>query len=355
MKRKLLSILLAVSMIAVMFAGCGPKEEPAVNEVAEDDVITIGIMPTSGHVLSAIAEDKGFYEEEGIKVEYEYIATMDEAFAALTDQKIDLLSTYGTAAPLLHIAMGEDLSIFAGYYLTGCMGIVANPGTEFNGIESMIGKRIVTPGGMSWHPITGPIIDAGYDPAKDVEIINGGTQQERVEAVRNGDADFAVLTTGYATIAEQAGLEVVCYSSDIMDDYSCCRAVANTNWLNDNPVTVKKLLKSWLRALEVFESDREYGAELTATQLDADLDYVKAYMLDEKHFKIQVDPSWAIVERAWEIDKKTGIVADDSIDLAEHFNSELYKAALDECVAEHHDENPDFYDGCVAYYEENNK
>lgn len=367
MKKKLISIALCIALFSALLVGCGSSKtettesestkaedsSKADGEVAESDTIVIGIMPTSGHVLSAIAEDKGFYEEEGISVEYEYLATMDEAFAALTAGKINLLSTYGTAAPLLHIAMGEDLTIFAGYYLTGCMGIVAKPGTEFNGIESMVGKKIVTPGGMSWHPITGALLDAGYDPAKDVEIINGGTQQERVEAIRNGDADFAVLTTGYATVAEEAGLEVVCYSSDIMPDYSCCRAVANTGWLDENPTTVKKLLKSWLRALSVFENDREYGAEVTAKQLDADIEYVRAYMLDEEHFKIQVDPSWTVVERAWNYDKQTGVVENDDINLADHFNADFYKAALDECMDEYYDEAPEFYDSCLEYYNNN--
>ena len=34
---------------------------------------------------------------------------------------------------------------------------------------------------------------------------------------------------------------------------------------------------------------------------------------------------------------------------------ELYKEALDECVAEYHDEDPDFYDGRVKFFEENDQ
>ena len=31
------------------------------------------------------------------------------------------------------------------------------------------------------------------------------------------------------------------------------------------------------------------------------------------------------------------------------------KEALDECVAEYHDEDPDFYDGRVKFFEENDQ
>lgn len=33
----------------------------------------------------------------------------------------------------------------------------------------------------------------------------------------------------------------------------------------------------------------------------------------------------------------------------------IYKEALDECVAEYHDEDPDFYDGRVKFFEENDQ
>ena len=45
----------------------------------------------------------------------------------------------------------------------------------------------------------------------------------------------------------------------------------------------------------------------------------------------------------------------DKINIEDHINTELYKEALDECVAEYHDEDPDFCDGRVKFFEENDQ
>jgi NitT/TauT family transport system substrate-binding protein len=52
---------------------------------------------------------------------------------------------------------------------------------------------------------------------------------------------------------------------------------------------------------------------------------------------------------------KLGLLGDDaaSVNIKDHFNSEIYKAALDECIAEHYDEDTDFYDYYKTFYEEN--
>ena len=51
-----------------------------------------------------------------------------------------------------------------------------------------------------------------------------------------------------------------------------------------------------------------------------------------------------------------GLLGKDAsnVDIKDHFNAEIYKAALDECVEEYYDEDPDFYDYYQKFYEENN-
>jgi len=44
----------------------------------------------------------------------------------------------------------------------------------------------------------------------------------------------------------------------------------------------------------------------------------------------------------------------EDINIDDHINTDLYKEALDEVIAEHYDENKEFYDGLKQFYEENN-
>lgn len=371
MKKKILCMILSVMVVTSMAAGCAKKEAENTaatettagesgevaggeeEEGSESMTVRMGISQVSGQVLQAIAEDKGFLEEAGVNVELVTCDTAQDAFTSLAAGKIDIVSTYGTNRPIQYIGEGEDLTIFAGYMLTGAMPIVANPGTEWNGVEDLIGKTIA--GNTTYYAVCGPLLDLGYDPNEEIKWVDLDQHVDRLEAVRSGEADYAIVGTGQAETIADMGLEVVCYLSDVLPDYSCCRVVCNTEWLDSNPDAAKALLKSWMRALQVYESDKDYAISLTAEQLEVSEDHVSAYMT-EPHYVINLDPDYKAVERAWGYMGQLGLLGKDAsnVDIKDHFNAEIYKAALDECVEEYYDEDPDFYDYYQKFYEENN-
>ena len=91
-----------------------------------------------------------------------------------------------------------------------------------------------------------------------------------------------------------------------------------------------------------------------AEELGTSKEYVAAYMLNE-HYRINVDPIRNPVVRAWNYMDRLGVLEKaEGVKLEDHINIELYKAALDEVVAEHRSEDPEFYDRMVAFYKENN-
>ena len=243
MKKKILCMILSVMVVTSMAAGCAKKEAENTaatettagesgevaggeeEEGSESMTVRMGISQVSGQVLQAIAEDKGFLEEAGVNVELVTCDTAQDAFTSLAAGKIDIVSTYGTNRPIQYIGEGEDLTIFAGYMLTGAMPIVANPGTEWNGVEDLIGKTIA--GNTTYYAVCGPLLDLGYDPNKEIKWVDLDQHVDRLEAVRSGEADYAIVGTGQAETIADMGLEVVCYLSDVLPDYSCCRVVCN--------------------------------------------------------------------------------------------------------------------------------
>lgn len=358
MRKRIIAAVLLLTMICSMaLSACAPAEsEEKGGESSEGkDVIRMGIIPSSGHVFTAIAEDKGYFEEENIEVELVPCSDYESAFASLSAGKVDLVSTFGTNMPLQYIGEGTDLTIFAGYMLTGAMPIIAKEGTKWNGVEDLIGKTVACP--PSQFAVTGPLLDMGYDPMEEIEWLSISDHADRMAAVASGEADYAIIATGMAYNAPEMGLEIMCYQSDVLPEYSCCRAACNTQWLEENPDTVKSLLKAWIRADQVFESDKDYGVAVTAEQLDLEEDYVAFYMKDE-HYQIEVDPDWKAVSRAWDYMVRLGMISEEAAantDLKEHFNCELYKEALDECVELYYDEDPEFYDYYLDFYEKNNQ
>ena len=90
-----------------------------------------------------------------------------------------------------------------------------------------------------------------------------------------------------------------------------------------------------------------------AEDIDVSEEYTAAYVTND-HLKLSVDPYLSSVERAWNYLGELGSLQDgwEDIDISSHVNVDLYKQALDECVEEHYDEAPEFYDRQLEIFEE---
>lgn len=354
--KKIISVLLCVTTMMTLLVGCGNSGSKNANEAKEDSnkkrIVKIAYEP-SGMLFDTIAKEEGYYDDANIEVEFVTLPAEADGFTQLADGTIDLITNWGTNLPLQAIASGLDISIFAGYMLEGCMPIIAKKGTEWNGLDSLIGKKIWCDG-VSYFAITGPMLDAGYDPEKDADFVANDDMQARISAVKNGEADFAVLSTSYTyPVLNDPELEVVAYSDDILPEYSCCRIEGSTEWLNENHDLAVDLLKVWIRSQNFYENNKEEAASMLAKDMKVDDEYAAAFVTNE-HFNLNVDPYKKNVLRAWNWLGELGAFSDayQSIDIDSHINTDVYKEALDQCKEEYYNDDPDFYDRQIAIYEE---
>ena len=329
--------------------------ETAAKEVPETSVVRWN-YGTSGNILVFIAEEKGYFADEGISLEIVPATANADAMQLLASNKVDVVSNSGTSNPLQQIASGGDLTVCGGHMVNGCMPVIAKTGTEWKGVESLIGKKFAC--NPSYFAFTGAVMDLGYDkPLEALEWISYTNYNDAAAAVLKGEVDFALQGTGQNLSASTTeGIEIVCYQSDIMPNYSCCRMVASTDFVKNNPITVKCILKALMRAQADYEANKEEAVKLMAKKIEASEEYVAAYMLNDLN-TVSVDSLRNCVIRAWGILDKTGFLSDTAknINKEEHINTDLYQQALAEAKAEYGAENPDFYAGLESFYAENDK
>ena len=354
MRRRSIAALLAV--VAVMsLALCSAAGAAEGDKVKLETNVLRWARDNSGNAFVAIALDKGWFDEIGLKIEEIPIDADADALAAIIAGQVDIFSNYGTSVPLQYIASGEDLTIIGGYMATGCTPIIAKKGTEWKGIRSFVGKKVAS--SPSSYSFTGPLLELGYDPLKDVEWVTLRTSSDGIAAVEAGEVDFAAVgTSRNYEISRLDNIEVMAYTSDIMPYYSCCRMVTTTDFLKKHPNTIKQLMKILLRAQCYYENHREESMELMARNLAVPLDYVKAYMPNE-HFRISVDPLKNQVVRGWNILDKTGFLSENAknIKLEDHLDTSYYQEALAMAKAEYYDEDPKFYDRMEKFFAEYNQ
>ena len=353
---KKIVLLMCVMLILSALTSCGDSQDANNGEIRakEPEVETVRLAAFShGHVLNAIAEKQGYLEEEGITVEYVFVNTDDEAFAGIENGTIDVASNSGTNLPLQRIAEGQDLTIFGGYLLTGCMPIFAKVDTEWNSVEDLIGKTMACESNL--YAISGPLMDMGHDPLKDVKWYPTEDEADRIKAVKEGKADYALVGTrlNYA-INSDPELKVCTYASDILPAYSCCRVEGSTDWVRENPNTVMALLRAWIRAQAYYDNHHEEVVQMMMEITGEEEAFLRAYM-DNPHCVINVDPMKVSVNRAWDYMDRLGLLSASAkkIDIDEHINADLYKQALDDCQTMYGDENPKFYEEMQELYARN--
>ena len=144
MKKRILAGMLIFAM-AISLVACsgGSTEKKEDKKEAEDEAPEQKVVKwnygTSGNVLVTIANEKGYFEDEGIEIEPVEANANADAMTLLATGKVDVVSNAGTSNPLQQIASGVDISVFGGHMIEGCMPVVAKKGAEWNGIESFIG------------------------------------------------------------------------------------------------------------------------------------------------------------------------------------------------------------------------
>ena len=376
MKKKLLSVILAASM-ALSLAACGggnsgetnpaapakadseadasaeTETSEATNEEKPETDTIVWAQGNSGNVLVSIAKEFGYFEELGLNVEE---VPLDEGqLEAVRTGQVDIASNSGTWTPLQMIGSGDDMAVIGGFMLTGCMPVVAREDQEWNGPEDFLGSKMADT--KSRYALFHDLVDEGHNLDEEIEFYEYGSDSDEIQAVLKGEIDYATIGTGRMyEVLNTEGIKIVTYCSDVTPNYSCCRMVARDSWVKENPTTVKLLNEALIRAMCYFESHREECVDLMAEQLAADKEYVEAYMLNE-HYRINPDTVKNIVLDNYDYMMKVGGIEnpDESVNIEDRIYNDIYKEALDAAVEKWGDEDPEFYENALAFYEENNE
>lgn len=361
--------LLALSLCIAMFAtACGgnanttteavkPAETTvATTEAKKENVVVRWNYGSSGNVFVNIAMEKGYFDEEGITIEPVAATAVLNALGLLSANQVDIVSNAGTSNPLQQIAAGNDFTIFGGHMINGAMPVIAKKGTEWKGVESLVGQKVAI--NPSYFAFPGALMEKGYDdPLHQVEWVTFGTYDDALAAVQRGEVKYALMgTEKNYPISQMDDIEIVSWHSEVMPNYSCCRMECQTSYLKENPETIKAIIRALLRAQCYYESHKDEAIELTAKKLNTTKEFVAAYM-NNPHYFVSVDPLRNQVKRAWGILDKTNFLDENAknINIDDHINTTLYEEALKEAKAKYGAGNEAFYEKMEKFFDENDR
>ncbi|HEX3032761.1 MAG TPA: ABC transporter substrate-binding protein [Bacillota bacterium] len=340
MKKKLFGLMLLLSLGMLVLAGCGTgaKEEKAAGNQATTAQSTgelkkfkVGYLPTPGHVLYFVAQEKGFFKEQGLDVELFRFTNSGEGLNAIKSGKLDA-GSFGTSAPLAFIAKGADFTIIGGQQSEGA-GIIAQPekAAQFQELSNFKGKKVATVRlGTGDVVFRGALVEAGIDWKKDLTIQELDSPAAVVEAVKKGAVDAGVVWAPYMKIGEKKGLKIVKYSKDLMAGHTCCRQVALTSRVKEDPETYAKFLKALIKAYDYYQVNKTETVDIIAKYVNIDKDVIEAETYGG-HISSDPQPDKAGVIKFWTMMNKAGYI-NSNINIADHINTDIYDSALQELL-----------------------
>lgn len=353
MKLKKISLLLILCLvIGGVLSGCGSKNAQTQN-AGSLTKLSVGYLPSPGHLLYFIAQEEGYFKDEGLDVELVMFNENNSELAALESGKIDV-GAFGSSELVTYMAQGHELSVFAGAMKAG-HGIIVKDSVvegvpkENWSLDLLAGKKIGVESVDSGHIVYREALkQLGYDD-DNVEFVIFADGADAYASLKNDAIDAAILYAPYRILAENEGYTILSNSGEVdgFHDHVCCRQAALTSKLKEDPQTYKSFLRALIKAYKFYKEDHEKSIDDIAVYVDVEKDLLEADTYDYDVEIANPDPDVANMTTFYEALVDLGFV--DEFEISKFLTSDLYEQALGELIKENPDD--EVYSSLKSYHD----
>jgi len=212
-------------------------EEPAETEIMEIKIANVPrIFP---YFPFFVAQQKDFFEANGLRVEFELPETAD-AIKALVEKEVDYISSSPSAIK----TSLEEASMRSIMALTSSSHhfLVIQPGLELKDLKT-IGVNSPSSGS---HYQALKLIEENDIPAT-ISFL-GNNPAQHITALLEGSVDGALLTPPYVFLLQENGFTVLEPSSDVRIMFS--GLTARNDKIENNPEEARRIIKALRSAIE---------------------------------------------------------------------------------------------------------
>lgn len=310
----------AASVLVLLLAGCGGG-----GSEGSADTVRFGAFRTLSGVGVETADDKGYFEDQGIEVESVFSDSVPATLQAVASGDIDVATSVpavffaamqnGTCVKALRPMEGVEYNIIAQKSLGVDMSL-----SYPDSIKQLKGKVIGVParGGGPETVIRKFMVEAGLNPDTDASFVAVGIGAAATTAFSSGKVDV-MMATGQleAILSEGEGYDVLMpilgQKDGPLADYYMTMLVVGCDYAEEYPETVQKFCDAVNLGYEALIDDPEAGPKaLVELQVAPDLE--AASSLWEK-YKDPMTEIPVLDEETWAFQ---GEFAPEGVDLPEY-------------------------------------
>lgn len=346
-KRKPAHLLLVLALLFVL-AGCsGPATDDAsTNEKPKElKSFALGHLNSTAHLLGFVAKEEGYFAEEGLDVNLSLFTSAAELVSALESKQIQA-AFLGSIPALVNQSKGHDITVFGGAMTNGHGYVIKSKYTEglsdwditilkdrnvatiLNSVQDLELQTLLKKAGLTYSD--DPNADA------DVTLTYFASQTEAYNALANEEIDAASFYSPYSSIATNAGHSVVYYCSDIEEfkNQPCCRQVALTSALEEDPALYEAFERAILKAYKFSQENKEQTTADVKKYIDINIEDIE-FEVYGGFSQSNPDPDKDATVSLYESIVDFGYT--EAYDIEAHYNTGIYESALKSLL----EENPD--------------
>ena len=304
--------------------------------------INIGYLNSTAHLLAFVAQEEGYFKEEGLKVTLTQFSSASELINGIESDKLDV-AFIGSVPTLTFQSQGHEVSIFGGAMTNGHGYVIKSEFTDKDeaGVEILKGRNVASVKNSVQDAelqilLKNANIEIG-EGADKVNIVYFDSQKDAYAALLNSTIDAASVYSPYASLAKSQGYKVVyyCAHEKALENQPCCRQVAKTAALSSTPNTFIAIERAFIKAYHFTQSDHDKTIKDVKKYIDIEEDFIDTEVYGGYSVS-SPDP-----------DKKGTLTLKDTIvdlgytedyDIEPHYNTDIYKKALDSILVEGSDD-----------------
>jgi ABC-type nitrate/sulfonate/bicarbonate transport system substrate-binding protein len=213
--------------------------------------------PAAAYLPLWTAKEAGFFDRNNLKVEILYVGSSPIALAALLSDELDVLAGGGTVAPTAFLQGYKDLALFAALDHRLPFKVYAAPSVA--DIEGLRGKRygVTRFGGTLDFASRYFLKSAGFDPQRDLQLVQVGNTADILTALVNGSVDAGTLTYPYNFAARKLGYRELYDMSQSGARYSTAAFLAKRSMLSAARARMQAFFKSLIEAIHYNKTNPE--------------------------------------------------------------------------------------------------
>jgi ABC-type nitrate/sulfonate/bicarbonate transport system substrate-binding protein len=261
--------VIALTALAMGLTACGQESGGGAGGQASSDenTWTHGILKPKGDGgYFMMAQERKFFEQQGVKVQIKEFVGNVQLVQALVSGAID---SGDTAPGPIYDAFqkGANIKIVGSTLPTVTYAIVAKD--DIQSFADLQGKTIgaSAPGAFPDEIVRAMMAEEGLE-AKDLKVLNAGSDAQRVQALLNGRIDAAAVSVEFVPEIEQKqGFHVLAQAQDVVPDLPRFYLMANGEALQGKSDAAVKFIAGYMQGLCYAVENPDAQMQLTAKLL----------------------------------------------------------------------------------------